>query len=507
MLAGALPALAFPAADLWALGIVGLVPLLWLLVDSATTGEAAWRGWMGGAGYLVATHQWLVPAIGIFTVPAALLLGALWIPWSLLARTALRTRTPRSLVSALVVVPAAFVLTEYVRSWDRLGGAWGMLGATQWSNELVLAAASLGGVWLLSALLVSGNVLTYTLIRRAPDQVTTLAALLSCCLTLGVVGFGALRTAPESTGVIRIGGVQAGVIHDAAERFAAHEALSANLAAADLDLVVWAESSVGFDLDAHPEYAQRLHALVRSLGAPLLVNVDAERAEGEGIAKAAMLIDPAGVSARYDKMRLVPFGEYIPLRPALGWIASVSDAAAEDRRPGNQLVVMDVGEWRVGPLVCFESAFPDMTRQLAGDGADVVLVQTATTTFQGSWAQPQHASLAAVRAVESGRSVVHASVSGVTAAFGPAGERLLWVEDGVVGTWEVTVPVAATDTLFLALGDWLPKLAMVALTAASLGVGLVARRRRLEQSNADMPERRGKIDNVGPARSDAAPTR
>lgn len=208
----------------------------------------------------------------------------------------------------------------------------------------------------------------------------------------------------------------------------------------------------------------------------MLINVDARRADGEGIAKAAVLIDPTGISARYDKMRLVPFGEYIPMRPVLGWIASVSDAAGEDRVPGDHLVVMDIAEWRVGPLVCFESAFPDLPRQLVADGADVVLVQTATTTFQGSWAQPQHASLAAVRAVEVGRSVVHASVSGVTAAFGPAGEPLLWVEDGVVGTWEVTVPVAAADTPYALFGDWFPALAMIGLVA--VGAGLGGRRRR-----------------------------
>jgi apolipoprotein N-acyltransferase len=289
-----------------------------------------------------------------------------------------------------------------------------------------------------------------------------------------------LRPAPQNIGAMRVGGVQAGVIHDASERFAAHEALSTDLAAANLDLVVWAESSVGFDLDTHPEYADRLQVLVARLGAPLLVNVDARRSDGRGIAKAAVLIGPSGVAARYDKMRLVPFGEYIPLRRALGWIASVSDAAAENRQAGNALAVIEIGERAVGPMICFESAFPDLARELAHQGADVVVVQTATTTFQGSWAQPQHASLAAVRAVESGRSVVHAAVSGVTAAFGPTGERLLWVEDGVVGTWVVTVPVAEASTVYVLLGDWLPRLAMVILIAAFLGSRLEAGRRRPE---------------------------
>jgi apolipoprotein N-acyltransferase len=468
-LVGAIPAFAFPAPSIWVLGFVGLVPWLVIVIAAPSRREAGWRTGYAGAGFFVALHHWLIPTVRPFFLVLGALLGVLWVPSGLIAWSLLHDRaTPRRMLLAVWLVPTAWVLIEWLRSWDRLGGPWGLLGATQWKNRPVLALAELGGVWLVSLVLVAVNVsLAGAAAGWRGRSSRSTAIVLTLALAAGAWGYGWLQSDPSPAGTMTVAGVQTGVIHGPELRFDAHERLTRTLQPGDLDLIVWAESSIGIDLTASPEYLERLRLLAVEVDAPLLVNVDARRT-GDRIYKSSTLVDASGISDRYDKMRLVPFGEYVPLRPALGWITAFTDAAGEDRGRGDGLVVMDVGGVGVGPLVCFESAFPDLSRHLARAGADVIVPQTATTTFQGSWAQAQHASLGAVRAVESGRPVIHAAVSGDSAVFTATGERLMWLSHDRTGTWRVTVPLVDGTTPYVRLGEWVPLLAIVSLGVAAL---------------------------------------
>ncbi|MYQ49026.1 apolipoprotein N-acyltransferase, partial [Streptomyces sp. SID4985] len=278
---------------------------------------------------------------------------------------------------------------------------------------------------------------------------------------------------PATEGTARIAVVQPGVVEgprSVDDRFDREERLTRRLAGQDVDLVVWGESSVGHDLAARPDLARRLAALSRLTGADVLVNVDARRSDRPGVYKSSVLIGPDGPTGeRYDKMRLVPFGEYIPARSLLGWATSVGRAAGEDRHRGTEQVVMDAGHGlRIGPLVCFETAFPDMSRHLADDGAGVLLGQSSTSTFQGSWAPEQHASLAALRAAETGRPMVHATLTGVSAVYGPDGHRLgPWLGTNADTAHVYDVPLAHGVTPYVRHGDWAVRGALLVL--ASLG--------------------------------------
>src|SRR5690348_1167474 len=159
LLLGALLILAFPAPNLEFLAWFGLVPGLVLIVRSPTAREGGMRAWWLGAGYLIAALYWMAPEIG----PAVLLVGAvvgvLWVPFGVAAQQLLRATLswPRAL-AALVVVPSCWLLTEWLRSWQALGGPWAVFGASQWQHPAVLALASVGGVWLITFALVLANV-------------------------------------------------------------------------------------------------------------------------------------------------------------------------------------------------------------------------------------------------------------------------------------------------------------------------------------------------------------
>lgn len=288
---------------------------------------------------------------------------------------------------------------------------------------------------------------------------------------------------PEPAGRIRVAVVQPGVIDGAGsadKRLAREEALTRSLADRDLDLVVWGESSVGHDLTQRPDVARRIAALSRETGADILVNVDARRSDRPGIFKSSVLVGPQGPTGdRYDKMRLVPFGEYVPARSLLGWATSVGKAAGEDRMRGERPVVMNVGDGlKVGPLVCFESAFPDMSRHLTREGAQLLLAQSSTSTFQSSWAPEQHASLAAVRAAETGRPMVHATLTGVSAVYGADGERLgtpLGTSASATATYEI--PLAKGVTPYVRFGDWPVHAALAVLAALCATEGVRSLRR------------------------------
>jgi len=478
LVAAAPLALAFPAPALWWLALVGLVPMLLLARGAPDAREAAVRAWLAGTGFFLAVNAFLVPKVGPFMVPLAMLLAALWLPlgwlaWRLLGAGRLR------LGAALVLLPSAFVAGEAVRSWEGLGGPWGLLGASQWNAPPLLGVAAVGGVWAVSLLLVAVNVAAAaSLAPGVAPRSRAAAGAVAVALPLVALAWWALRPPPAAAGTVRVGLVQPGIVRQAEPRFQASERLSLDLAAGrgspPPELVVWGESSVGRDPAANPGDLARLAAVARTVGAPVLANVDAQRGAGGGIYKTALLVGPDGPVGSYDKMRLVPFGEYVPLRPLLGWVTRFTDAADTDRRRGTRLAVLPAGAFTAGPLICFESAFPDLARNLAAAGADLVVVQTADTTFQRSWGPAQHASLAAVRAVEAGRPVVQVAISGVSAAFDARGRRLAWRPTSVHGATVVELPLSRERTPYVRTGDWLPAAGALALAAG----GLIALRGR-----------------------------
>ncbi|WP_053914102.1 apolipoprotein N-acyltransferase [Streptomyces sp. TP-A0875] len=483
LLAGALPVLAFPAPGLWWWAWVALVPWL-LLAASAPDGRAAAReGWLGGFAFMLAMHHWLVPSLHVFTFVIAALLGALWAPWGLLVRRFLgASATPGRVAAGLVVVPSGWLAVELVRSWQGLGGPWGMLGASQWEAAPALRLASVGGVWLLSSLVVAVNTAVAVLIAHRRARVAALTGLVAT--GAATASAWAWAPGPQSGARASVAVVQPGIVTgpDSAERrFDRQERLTRDLAGRDVDLVVWGESSVGHDLADRPDLARRLAALSRETGADLLVNVDARRSDRPGIYKSSLLVGPGGPTGdRYDKMRLVPFGEYVPARSLLGWATSVGKAADEDRRRGTGQVVMDTGDGlRIGPLVCFESAFPDMSRRLARDGAALLLAQSSTSTFQHTAAPAQHASLAALRAAETGRPMVHATLTGISAVYDGRGERVgPWLGTGASTAEVYEVPLArGGTTVYVRYGPWPVGGALLALAGWGVAEGAARLRR------------------------------
>ncbi len=413
------------------------------------------------AAFVGVTQYWLWPSTGPPLLVLAAGLGALWLPFGWAAHRLLSGDvTAARGVSAVAVLPSLWVLAEAVRSWDRLGGPWAVLGASQWNQPATLAPAAVGGVWLVSFLLVAVNTAVVAALVRRSAAPAVLAVVL---LAVGPAWFWWGPT-PTSGPTVRIALVQPGDIAESTARQAASEALTSELPGQPLALVVWGESSVGVDLAARPDVTARLAALSRRVGADLLVNVDARGASG-GIYKSSVLVGPDGVQGSYAKTRLVPFGEYVPLRPLIGWATSNTQAAGEDRRRGQGPVVLRTDVVAIGPLISFETMFSDLARAAVRRGAELLVYQSSTSSYQGSWAQPQLAAMPAVHAVETGRPAVHAALSGVSSAFDARGRQLAWMPAAEWGVTVVDVPLDARTTLYQRWGGWTIVAALVVVTA------------------------------------------
>ena len=473
---GALPSLAFPAPSLWWLAWFGIVPLLLVVRAAPTAPAATLRAWCGMAGYILATQYWLLPSSGPLLVLLAIGLGALWLPWGLAVYHFLgEPISARRTLAAVLVLPSAWVTAEAVRSLPSLGGPWALLGASQWNQPATLASASLGGVWLTSFLIAGSNTAIAIVIRQRSVPARVLAAAVAlACVGLGPTVFW-LGPSPPAVSTARVALVQPGNIEDSAPRQSASEALTAALAGQRLDLVVWGESSVGVDLTGEPEVMTHLTDLSRRVGADLLINVDARDRSG-GIRKSSVLIGPDGSRGEYTKTRLVPFGEYVPLRPLLGWVARHTKAADEDRGRGSGPIVLHTEGLAIGPLISFETTFSDLPRLEVQRGAQLLVYQSSTSSFQGSWAQPQLASQAAVHATEVGHPAVHTGLSGISSAFDARGSQLAWYPSTERGAIVVDVPLGSHTTLYQRLGNWVLALAFSVLSGVCVVAALRLRR-------------------------------
>jgi len=501
-LAGGIPAIVlFPAPSLSYLAWLGLVPAMALFTRAETTKEAIARGWWFGAAYLIAMLYWMAPELGPGLVLLGAVMGWMWSPFAVAVRRLLRPPVswPR-FAAAFIVVPSCWLIPEWIRSYQGLGGPWALYGASQWQHPAVLALAAVGGVWLVSVALVMANVAITAVLGAAfpaafaPGTPGAPAAS-SRRIALAAAGFATLvvvagagplafaLTPPfPATRSITVAMVQPGVVNNPVLRADASETLTAqlseggSLSGVKPDLIVWGESSIGEDLTllSSRGVLRQIEKLSVEDGAEILVSQDATP-PGKGHEKWAVLVSPSGIEGIYVKTRLVPLGEYIPFRQQLGWLTDISKAAGSNMAPGDGAHVLNATDRAgrplpIGVLVCFESAFPDMSRVDADHGAQLIVYQSSTSTFQGSWGPDQQASLAALRAAETGRPVVQAALTGDSVAFDARGRQQAWLDQSGHGVLTVreTLPATSARTFYDQAGDYVMWAGVVIAALAAL---------------------------------------
>jgi apolipoprotein N-acyltransferase len=456
---GALLAAAFPAPDIGPLALVALVPLL-LATETTRPRRAAWLGYLAGLTFFGLHLLWIAQFLS-WTGAVA------WLAWGALSGVqavafaaffALVPATRRLGAWRLLVLPACWAVLELVRAHHPLGGfPWGLLALSQHDAGPLLPLARVVGGFGLAAVIVAVNLAVALWLRAllaaagdrarrrrrpegsgeprggAPVRWATLVGL--PLLVVGLLGARlAVPAAPAPSGPpLDVAVVQAGLRggHGLAQGqtteqvFANHVRLTEAIALTPgdpPDLVVWGEGAADADPLTSPERLAEVAGAATTARAPILLGATT-RVDATHRATEALLFTPGGrLADRYQKRRLVPFGEFVPLGSVLGrLIPATRQGVPYDKLPGERLEPLLVDGVRVGPLVCWESAYPGDARQLTRDGARVLLVMTNNASF-GTGAGPrQHLAAGQLRAVETGRTVVQAAVTGISTVIGPAG--------------------------------------------------------------------------------------
>jgi apolipoprotein N-acyltransferase len=189
-----------------------------------------------------------------------------------------------------------------------------------------------------------------------------------------------------------------------------------------VDLVVWGEGAADQDPLASPDRLAEVAKAAKAARAPILLGATT-RVDQDHFATEALLFTADGQLAdRYRKRRLVPFGEFVPFGSVLGrLIPATREGVPYDKVPGKRLAPLPVDGVGVGVVICWESAYLEDARQLTADGAKVLLVMTNNASFGDGPGARQHLANSQLRAVEEGRSVVQAAVTGISALIGPDG--------------------------------------------------------------------------------------
>ena len=505
VLSGLLLAAAFPPLDFGPLALVALAPLLWVWRNARPAAAGLYSG-AAGIVFFALLVEWTRYFGVVAYIPFVLFLSTWWFLAGVIAAW-LSRRGHR----AAPVLAAVWVLVEAGRGRLPFGGfPWGDVGYAFHDFGVARALAAWGGVPLVSwmAVAVNGWLLDLVLAWRhrgseAPkaERRRMLGPALAGIVAVVVAAVAAAAALPDltPTGRLRVALVQGNdlnrdlTVEEVQDRYIVRNELRlAGDVTAPVDLIVLPESS----LDADPRRDHSLDVALTSLAAAHHADVVAGGnipAPHGRLYNAAFHYrpepadpkDPSGTGRTaeiYRKRHLVPFGEYVPWRSELSFIDALQKVPT-DYAPGRGPTVFDVASHRIGALICFESAFASLARQYAERGADAIVVLTNNRSYRRSANSAQHLAIGQFRAAETGRPLLQAAISGISALVDHTGRvqsrtRLFQptVLVGQVSTYRGRTP-------YTVLGEW------VVAASAVLLAGVVAAGRARRPTGYDEDDR------------------
>ena len=457
VLTAALLIFTFPKFDVIWFAPIALTPLLVAVCRESGARMRFWLGYACGVTYwfgvcywiqfVLAVHGGMGETVGwlvftLFCLAKAIQMGV----FAVLAGYAMRRSW------AVPAVAALWVAIEWTHG--PLGFAWLDLGNAASDMQIPMRLAPFTGVYGLSfVFVVMSATVALALMRRPRVQLGWILVLPLLYLLPALP--------PERRGEATAMVVQPNIAEDTEWTARTFEQTERRLAILTLgpvlngqgaaDILVWPEVPAPL-YDDDPALRQLAGNLARESKASFLLGV-VGHAEDRGVLNSAMLLSPTGgFVSRYDKVNLVPFGEFVPW--PLGAITKKISTEAGDFQAGNRVVVSQAGEHKIGTFICYESVFPNFIRGFARDGAEVLFNLSNDSWFGKSAARDQHLRIVRMRAAENRRWIVRSTNNGITAAIDPAGRVAQTVPSYVEITARLNYGYVRGTTVYTRWGDW-----------------------------------------------------
>jgi apolipoprotein N-acyltransferase len=474
LLSGILLILSFPNLDLEFLAWFALVPLF-LSIEGKGTFHSFLLGFLTGIVSFLGVLYWIIVAVHTYgNIPLIisvfiLLLLVLYLSlFSGVFTFLIRYIQMRLRLQTILFAPLLWVSLEYLRSFFLTGFPWANLGYTQYLNLPFIQMADITGTYGLSFVILLVNATLFEVIHQWPQkafpvrQVVIAGVILLGFLIYGYVKMGAVDRQTPRQPSLKVGLVQGNIDQSIKwddsfqrETLRIYERLSLKVAEEKPDLIIWPETATPFFFQEAREYQPIVLDIPARTNAYLLFGTPAFKIERGKINhyNSAFLASPSKeLIGAYDKIHLVPFGEYVPLSDLLFFIGSLGEGIG-NFKSGKKIYNFPLPQSKFGVLICFEIIFPDLCRRFVKEGADFLVTITNDAWFGKTSAPYQHFAIAVFRAVENRVFIARAANTGISGFIDPTGRIL---RQGGIFTTEAmngTIRLSKQKTFYTLYGD------------------------------------------------------
>ncbi|HKR65670.1 MAG TPA: apolipoprotein N-acyltransferase [Thermoanaerobaculia bacterium] len=486
---GVLFAASFPTYTIGWLAFVAFVPLLVAIARANSTREAFLLGWLwqtiawlmmvpwvvrvmshyGGLPYVTGVLIFIAMSLYLGLYGAAfawivkrLRLGIAFLPW--------------------LLVPLAWAGIEYARTYLFSGFPWNLLATSIVDYASLIQIDRAIGPYFTGALIVFPAVVAAWWITQRPASIArvlvvgSLGILLMVWWGTGLVA-SKLIARPTSSATLTAALLQPNISQemrwDSANVIQIYgRMMDMTRIAADhgAKIVIWPESTVPLSYTQTDFFRESIERISRDRNIDIILgSVATDPARPNRIWNSAFLVSGGKTIGHYDKIRLVPFGEYVPLRRMLFFAEKLVHAVGEFEFGTNDQPL--VGKLSYGPAICYEVVYPQITGTQIRHGADVIVTITNDAWYDGTSAPQQHLWQARMRAIEGDRFVLRAATTGISALIDPTGRLLQTIPMGREGIIYAQFQARSAITPYIRFGDWFAWVAVVVVL-----IGLVRRR-------------------------------